>query len=282
MPGWARRRPARQAEGKPSAAGMGRAGEFCRRGPLSPQKTKGPGFPDPSSGSALRLPLRTRLATRPRRNFLAVLPSDDQSSPVPWAGQGSGCLPFRSLREPDAPRFPPQRPPAKVPHESPANRHFLRPEGDLGFFTWQDCLPSSSTELSMVSISRSMPSLWANTAWSCPTENTRSRSQVAQRPPGNAPPTRSLTLTPPPASAVPWSVPENPRRTLSRERKRPPRCVRSGLDRIKNRRRPTLPGSCPPSTIGAERLNGSVRNGKRCFPLAISPPEVFKRLLDEP
>src|SRR5687768_1719029 len=38
----------------------------------------------------------------------------------------------------------------------------------------------------------------------------------------------------------------------------------------KNRRRPTLPGPRGPSTIGAERLNGSVRNGKRCFPLAIA------------
>src|SRR3954468_11229613 len=44
----------------------------------------------------------------------------------------------------------------------------------------------------------------------------------------------------------------------------------------KDRRRPTLPGGCPPSTIGAERLNGSVRNGKRCFPLAISPPKGFE------
>ena len=35
-----------------------------------------------------------------------------------------------------------------------------------------------------------------------------------------------------------------------------------------NRRRPTLPGPCEPSTIGAEGLNCSVRNGKRCFPLA--------------
>src|SRR5262249_58794641 len=31
-----------------------------------------------------------------------------------------------------------------------------------------------------------------------------------------------------------------------------------------------------PSTIGAERLNGSVRNGKRCFPLAISPPKLVE------
>src|SRR4051794_25329636 len=37
-----------------------------------------------------------------------------------------------------------------------------------------------------------------------------------------------------------------------------------------SRRRPTLPGSFPPSTIGAERLNDSVRNGKRCVPLAIA------------
>jgi hypothetical protein len=37
---------------------------------------------------------------------------------------------------------------------------------------------------------------------------------------------------------------------------------------LKNRRRPTLPGPCGPSTIGAEGLNYSVRNGKRCFPLA--------------
>src|SRR5687767_746224 len=39
---------------------------------------------------------------------------------------------------------------------------------------------------------------------------------------------------------------------------------------MSNRRRPTLPGPCEPSTIGAEGLNFSVRNGKRCFPLAIA------------
>src|SRR5207237_9392236 len=37
---------------------------------------------------------------------------------------------------------------------------------------------------------------------------------------------------------------------------------------LKNRQRPTLPGPRGPSTIGAEGLNCSVRNGKRCFPLA--------------
>src|SRR3954452_21822117 len=37
-----------------------------------------------------------------------------------------------------------------------------------------------------------------------------------------------------------------------------------------NRRRPTLPGPCGSSTIGAVGLNFSVRNGKRCFPYAIA------------
>ena len=37
-----------------------------------------------------------------------------------------------------------------------------------------------------------------------------------------------------------------------------------------NRRRPTLPGACAPSTIGAGGLNFSVRNGKRCFPAAMT------------
>jgi hypothetical protein len=43
-----------------------------------------------------------------------------------------------------------------------------------------------------------------------------------------------------------------------------------GLCVKKDRRRPTLPGDLSPSTIGAEGLNGSVRNGKRCGPLAIA------------
>jgi hypothetical protein len=35
-------------------------------------------------------------------------------------------------------------------------------------------------------------------------------------------------------------------------------------------RRPTLPGACAPSTIGAGGLNFSVRNGKRCTPAAMT------------
>ena len=46
----------------------------------------------------------------------------------------------------------------------------------------------------------------------------------------------------------------------------------------KNRRRPTLPGGCPPSTIGAEWLNCSVRNGKRCLPLAMRHRNFARRL----
>ena len=49
-----------------------------------------------------------------------------------------------------------------------------------------------------------------------------------------------------------------------RQRHEPP----GGGSKRKDRRRPTLPGPCGPSTIGAVGLNCSVRNGKRCFPHA--------------
>ena len=51
----------------------------------------------------------------------------------------------------------------------------------------------------------------------------------------------------------------------SLERRTPARGGRSKI-----RRRPTLPGGCPPSTIGADGLNFSVRNGKRCTPVAMT------------
>jgi hypothetical protein len=47
----------------------------------------------------------------------------------------------------------------------------------------------------------------------------------------------------------------------------------------KNRRRPTLPGPRGPSTIGAKGLNFSVRNGKRCFPLATATGKWREKLL---
>jgi hypothetical protein len=57
---------------------------------------------------------------------------------------------------------------------------------------------------------------------------------------------------------------------------RSPRPIRARTA-IKDRRRPTLPGGCPPSTIGAEWLNCSVRNGKRCFPLAMRHRNFARR-----
>src|ERR671931_2361176 len=65
------------------------------------------------------------------------------------------------------------------------------------------------------------------------------------------------------------SLPSSRRLTVNGDE--PPR----GAARLTlNRRRPTLPGPCGPSTIGAERLNCSVRNGKRCFPLAIATAKL--------
>ena len=67
-----------------------------------------------------------------------------------------------------------------------------------------------------------------------------------------------------------------PRADLERLHRRPlgPHNARRAASRrpfsSKNRRRPTLPGGCPPSTIGAGGLNFSVRNGKRCFPAAMT------------
>ena len=44
----------------------------------------------------------------------------------------------------------------------------------------------------------------------------------------------------------------------------------------KSRRRPTLPGGCPPSTIGAGGLHFRVRNGNGCFPAAIATGNLSK------
>src|SRR2546423_2763632 len=57
---------------------------------------------------------------------------------------------------------------------------------------------------------------------------------------------------------------------------------RTALSLLIKRRRPTLPGPFGPSTIGAERLNFSVRNGKRCFPLAIATERLRDRPLPGP
>ena len=43
----------------------------------------------------------------------------------------------------------------------------------------------------------------------------------------------------------------------------------------KSRRRPTLPGGSPPSTIGAGGLHFRVRNGNGCFPAAIATGNLY-------
>lgn len=46
------------------------------------------------------------------------------------------------------------------------------------------------------------------------------------------------------------------------------------------RRRPTLPGTPVPSTIGAERLNYRVRDGNGCDPLAkTTETKIFEKLI---
>ena len=61
------------------------------------------------------------------------------------------------------------------------------------------------------------------------------------------------------------------------ERRGTQRAPRRGLVVEENGRRPTLPGDCSPSTIGASGLNFSVRNGKRCFPAAMTAQLVRRR-----
>src|ERR1700730_8083475 len=54
-------------------------------------------------------------------------------------------------------------------------------------------------------------------------------------------------------------------RTVGQKRKEAPEGAPE-----KFRRRPTLPGGLPPSTIGAGRLNFRVRNGNGCDPAAMA------------
>ena len=44
----------------------------------------------------------------------------------------------------------------------------------------------------------------------------------------------------------------------------------------KSRRRPTLPGGLPPSTIGAGGLHFRVRNGNGCFPAAMATGNLIQ------
>ena len=57
---------------------------------------------------------------------------------------------------------------------------------------------------------------------------------------------------------------------FGRKRDFGPDAMASGPKSKKSRRRPTLPGGLPPSTIGAGGLNCRVRNGNGCFPAAMA------------
>jgi hypothetical protein len=78
---------------------------------------------------------------------------------------------------------------------------------------------------------------------------------------------------------LPPSIQAAPPRSEPHKREKPPQRAASLL---KDRRRPTLPGPCEPSTIGAAGLNFSVRNGKRCFPRAIATGNLSRPRLSGP
>jgi hypothetical protein len=64
---------------------------------------------------------------------------------------------------------------------------------------------------------------------------------------------------------------EGGRMGMTPERDEAPRGVSGEALRIKKaRRRPTLPGGYPPSTIGAGGLHFRVRNGNGCYPAAMA------------
>ena len=83
-------------------------------------------------------------------------------------------------------------------------------------------------------------------------------------------------LVVPAPSCDPIGVGRMIERTDTRE-ERPRRCsclARRGRFE-KSRRRPTLPGGSPPSTIGAGGLHFRVRNGNGCFPAAIATGNLW-------
>ena len=81
----------------------------------------------------------------------------------------------------------------------------------------------------------------------------------------------------PTREALQKKIEELKRRNVRYDEVRSPPSLDGGLSLRNSRRRPTLPGGCPPSTIGASGLNFSVRNGKRCTPAAITAETVKGR-----
>ena len=64
-------------------------------------------------------------------------------------------------------------------------------------------------------------------------------------------------------------------------KRRIPHPERVGCSYCEIRRRPTLPGGLPPSTIGADRLNFRVRDGNGCDPVAMAT-EILLSIEDSP
>ena len=135
---------------------------------------------------------------------------------------------------------------------------------------------ASPSAASAPSTWRSSSPPWASTASSpCPSTTVLSRAFRSNEPDGR----RSRRPAPAAAAArrrrcraLAAAACASASAQAVRNEKEPP----EGGSRSKKRRRPTLPGRCRPSTIGAEGLNCSVRNGKRCFPLAITT-EIVSR-----
>ncbi len=71
--------------------------------------------------------------------------------------------------------------------------------------------------------------------------------------------------------------------TILRQNKEPATSMAVGSSIERSRRRPTLPHSCPCSTIGPEGLNFRVRDGNGCGPLGIATEKsVVRTGLNQP
>ena len=101
------------------------------------------------------------------------------------------------------------------------------------------------------------------------TDQRRGRRHVPGGPAGSAEPARRSRRR----SRSAGDEADRPRNRGRRRRKRRDPLepeLGGGLRHEKSRRRPTLPGGLPPSTIGAGGLNCRVRNGNGCFPAAMA------------
>ena len=95
----------------------------------------------------------------------------------------------------------------------------------------------------------------------------RSTRSIRSRRPGSRACSSPIRRSPSGSAACATSIRSA---TACRPPERRKAALADGLFAGRNGRRPTLPGACAPSTIGAGGLNFSVRNGKRCIPAAMT------------